>query len=342
MEKYSQFRDKGTSIAPFFPPAPAQDGLIWSLFKVPLFFVRLPAVFFLSIFHFCIVEYLPVGASVVNGVIMTLLCIAGVLWVDLQVDGVKRGSLSRKSQTGHLPTQGTIVASSFTSPIDALYLAGIFHPIFTRSYPDIKKVEKISLLKAVLLAFAPPALTPPENAKLVTLKELKEEYPDSIICVFPECTTTNGRAILKLSPSLLSADIETKIFPVSVRYAPGDVATPISGGRIKWLWTLLSRTTHTIRVRIATPTFIPAEWKEETDNDMGFDTNIFDSPHLKNRANNSVYGADGEVAKVTMEEQKVLDHIGEDLARMGRVKRVTLGAEDKLDFLQVWHRRRTR
>lgn len=339
MEKYSQFRDKGTSIAPFFPTSPPQDGIAWLLIKVPLFLIRLPAIFFLSIFQFFILEYLPISSSIKNGATMPLLFIAGVLWVDLQVDGVKRGSLGRSPQRNHLPTEGTVVASSFTSPLDPLYLAGIFHPIFTRSFPGTRRVERISLLRAMLLAFSQPALTPPDNAKLVTLQELAINHPESIICVFPECTTTNGRAILQLSPSLLSADVETKMFPVSIRYAPGDITTPESGGHIQWLWRLLSRPTHTIRVRIAAPTFILADINDQADKNKGFNTNIFDSPHMKNRTRNLNRPTEGEV---TEDEQKVLDHIGEDLARMGRVKRVTLGAEQKLEFLKVWSKRRTR
>ncbi|KAH7117834.1 hypothetical protein B0J11DRAFT_536821 [Dendryphion nanum] len=339
MEKYSQFRDKGTSIAPFFPTSPPQDAIWWLFVKIPLFFIRLPAAFLLSIFPFLILEFIPLGSSIQNGVIMILLGICGVWWVDLQVDGVKRGSLA-KSQD-HLPSKGTVVASSFTSPLDPLYLAGIFHPVFTRSYPDTRKVEHISLFKAILLAFSSPTLIPPNSAKLVTLRELKEKYPESIICVFPECTTTNGRAILKLSPSLLSADERTKIFPVSVKYAPGDITTPVSGNRIQWMWRLLSRPTHTIRVRIAGPVFVSRQPKDSIESDMGFDTNIFDSPHMRNRAGEN--GADGEDnVDVTSDEQKVLDRVAEDLARMGRVKRVTLGAEQKQEFLKVWSKRRTR
>lgn len=39
-------------------------------------------------------------------------------------------------------------------------------------------------------------------------------------------------------------------------------------------------------------------------------------------------------------EKKVLDHIGEALARLGRVKRLGLGLEDKAKFVQVWSKRR--
>jgi hypothetical protein len=43
---------------------------------------------------------------------------------------------------------------------------------------------------------------------------------------------------------------------------------------------------------------------------------------------------------VSPDEQRVLDRIGEDLARLGRVKRVGLDMQDKIAFLKVWLSRR--
>lgn len=41
----------------------------------------------------------------------------------------------------------------------------------------------------------------------------------------------------------------------------------------------------------------------------------------------------------TAEERKLLDRVGESLARLGRVKRVALGAKDKSEFVTLWRRR---
>jgi hypothetical protein len=43
---------------------------------------------------------------------------------------------------------------------------------------------------------------------------------------------------------------------------------------------------------------------------------------------------------VGVSEQEVLDRVGEDLARLGRVKRVGLGVEDKIEFVKVWGSRK--
>src|SRR3954470_13127834 len=71
--------------------------------------------------------------------------------IELELTSTFRGLAKARD---HLPHAGTIIASSFTSPLDPLYLAGIFAPIFTRSYPGTRKVEPISLFRAILLAFS--------------------------------------------------------------------------------------------------------------------------------------------------------------------------------------------
>lgn len=277
-----------------------------------------------------------------------MLGVPGVWWVDLQVDGVKRGQLH--SAKDNLPKAGTIIASSFTSPLDPLYLAGIFQPIFTRSYPHTRKVERITLFRAILLAFSAPTLAPRDESKLVTLKQLTDDYPHKIICVFPETTTTNGRGILPLAPSLLSAGGETKIYPVNLRYTPQDVTTPVPGGYLSWFWRLLSKPSHQMRVRIATriynsasqdsPTKSSSKTTPEKSYGTGYDTNIFDQPSFRGEMNGHD-GMDVDVADgVSAKEQKVLDRVGEDLARLGRVKRVGLGVEEKIDFVRVWGSRK--
>jgi hypothetical protein len=160
--------------------------------------------------------------------------------------------------------------------------------------------------------------------------------------VFPECTTTNGRGILPLSPSLLSASGNTKIYPVNLRYTPQDITTPVSGGQLSWLYKLLSKPTHQMRVRIATRVYnsaaLDSPSKAAKGTSSGYDANIFDEPEFRNGLDGQFSGgmkvetSDG----VSAEEQRVLDRVGEDLARLGRVKRVGLDLQDKTEFLKVW------
>ena len=229
-----------------------------------------------------------------------------------------------------LPQPGSVIASSFTSPLDALYLAAIFDPIFTASYPSTRRVQKLSLFQAVLHAFKFPQIEPPRDAKLSTVAELLHEYPQQSIVIFPECSTTNGRGILPLSPSLLSVPAKTKIFPVSVRYTVADITTPVPNTYFRFVWNLLSSPTHCIRVRIAESVFNTVPPPERT--------------HSEGRASSSdtLLGSDDDEAPTTTSERRILDKVADALARLGRVKRVGLGVKEKRAFATSYTKRKDR
>ena len=144
---------------------------------------------------------------------------------------------------------------------------------------------------------------------------------------------------------MLSAAGDTKIYAVNLRYTPQDITTPVPGGYITWFWKLLHKPTHQMRVRIATKIYnsrtldFPA--KVAVAVASGYDTNIFDQPEFKTldevkTQDEGWGGMTVDAGGVGAEEQKVLDRVGEDLARLGRVKRVGLGVESKIEFLRVW------
>lgn len=354
MEKYSQFRDRGSGIAPFFPIPSPPTGLVFLPIHIFLFAIRVPPLLCMSIFYFVILRWLPVGSLAKKAALWCMIGIPGIWWIDLQIDRVKRGSLA-KQNAHRLPSPGTIIASSFTSPLDCLYLAAIFDPIFTASYPTTREVQRISLFRAMQLALLPPSLHPPPSARLTTLSALLADNSSAIIVVLPECTTTNGRGILPFSPSLLSAPPSTKIFPVSLRYTPGDVTTPVPSEYLSWLWRLASKPTHCIRVRIAECVYNNASLttpSTTTTNSVArrngmhkgaYDTNFFDSTSIGDHVSSSDTLVDSEAAAddgLSSDERRVLERVGEDLARLGRVKRVGLGVQEKIEFVKIWKKRR--
>jgi len=340
MEKYSQFRDRGSGIAPFFP-VPRESSGVYLPMHIFLFICRVPLLVAMCITYF-ILSCLPVGSLVQKAALWIILGIPGIWWIDLQIDGVKRGSLAR--HRNRLPQPGSVIASSFTSPVDCLYLAAIFNPIFTASYPNTRLVQPISLFQAIFRALAQPRLSPPPHARLVPLSTLIKEHPDSLIVVLPECTTSNGRGILTLSPSLLTTPSTAKIYPLNLRYTPADVTTPVPGTYLSFLWDLCSIPTHLIRVRIAEAVQNTAS--EGSDIFEGFETV---APENEGESQGVSFSSaetltDDSVLKdasgLTVEEKKLLDRVAEDLARLGRVKRVGLGVKQKVDFVKVWAKTR--
>lgn len=214
-----------------------------------------------------------------------------------------------------------------------MYLAAIFDPIFVQSFPRSRKVKQLSLGAAVLSCFI---LNPsPEGS--IELSRLMVANPSRTVVVFPEATTSNGRGILRPTPSLLSAGRSTSIFPVSLKYTPSDIVTPIPGWIEvpRFLWKLSSRQTHCIRVRVGLPLTIAQVQRDEDGSrearprqQNGYDTNYFDSLKAAEATE-----TDGEP---TSAEQKVLDVIVDQLARLGRVKTLGLGLDEKIDFVNAW------
>ncbi|KAI0096437.1 hypothetical protein GGR51DRAFT_543255 [Nemania sp. FL0031] len=320
MEKYSQFRDRGSGISPFLPVS-TQTSIIAKFFGIWAFIFRLPLLVTYCIAYFLVLDYLPLPQLLRKLQLWTLLGIPGIWWVDLQLDGVKRGSLSQQPAS-RFPRERAVIAAQFTSPVDAVYLAAIFDPIFVLSFPGTRKVQRVSLFRAMTLALAPPSPTVPRTG-LVTLRALLEQNPRRIIAVFPEMTTTNGKGILPLSPSLLSCPADVKIFPVSLRYTPPDITTPVPGAWVSFMWNLLSKPTHYIRVRVA-----------EGVSNMSVATNGLTHHEMDEK----VAREDGD--DLTPEEQRLLDHIGETLARLARNKRVGLTLKDKAAFVQAWSKKK--
>ncbi|KAI1362101.1 hypothetical protein F5Y08DRAFT_313158 [Xylaria arbuscula] len=319
MEKYSQFRDKGSGISPFLPIS-TPTSLMWRIIGTWLFILRFPFFVLVCASFFLVLDHLPIPAVGRKLLLWLILAIPGVWWIDLQLDGVRRGALSQQDPS-RFPREHAVIAAQFTSPIDAIYLASIFDPIFVISYPGTRKVQRVSLFRAATLALAPPTTTAPATG-LTDLRTLVRDNPHRVIAVFPEMTTTNGKGILPLSTSLLTVPEDAKIFPVSLRYTAPDITTPIPGAWMSFLWNLLSRPNHYIKVRIAEGVSLtPASLKGGVYEEGPAEKDVTADP-----------------TDATADEQHVLDHISDSLARLSRNKRVGLDLYDKIDFVSAWSR----
>jgi hypothetical protein len=205
--------------------------------------------------------------------------------------------------------------------------------VFTASYPTTRLVERVSLPFFLFRYFTTPALRPPPTAKLISLPDLLAQSPNRTVLVFPEATPTNGRGILRFTPALSSAPRRTKIFPISLKYTPADITTPVPGAYRKFLWSLLSRPTHCIRVRIGDIIYNEAG---------GTGAGAGERRRSKSAADVVFEGSDA-VADADADEEEDLDGVcergSEALARIGRIKRLNLGVREKIEFVSTWRRR---
>jgi hypothetical protein len=82
--------DAGTQIAPFLP-INGPRSTFQTIYGAIIFLFRLP--FFISVAapYLLFVHWLPVGSLIRKAWLWSILGVCGVWWVDLQVEGVKRG-----------------------------------------------------------------------------------------------------------------------------------------------------------------------------------------------------------------------------------------------------------
>jgi hypothetical protein len=118
MEKFSQYRDRGmrpvlleacmsqtegitgSGIAPFLPIPTDASGIALP-FHIFLFTIRVPLLLSVTLCYFLFLQWLPIGALGRKAALWVILGVPGIWWVDLQIDGVKKGYGSQDDQTDH-------------------------------------------------------------------------------------------------------------------------------------------------------------------------------------------------------------------------------------------------
>lgn len=108
MEKFSQYRDRGmrrllfrycmcetddiagSGIAPFLP-IPTEASGIALPFHIFLFTIRVPLLLSVTLCYFLFLQWLPIGPLGRKAALWVILGVPGIWWVDLQIDGVKKG-----------------------------------------------------------------------------------------------------------------------------------------------------------------------------------------------------------------------------------------------------------
>jgi hypothetical protein len=80
----------GSGVAPFFP-VPREGSGVYLPIHIFLFIIRLPFLVATTLIYFTACAWLPVGSLIKRGVLWAILAIPGIWWIDLQIDGVKRG-----------------------------------------------------------------------------------------------------------------------------------------------------------------------------------------------------------------------------------------------------------
>ncbi|GAA6047870.1 hypothetical protein JCM3770_004683 [Rhodotorula araucariae] len=289
-EKFSRWRDGSTGVAPFLVPLPAgNDQLppVLQLVTVPvtvlLGAVRTLLVALLLLAHFVLVDgvlavfsfappvYALLSRACNVSIARLVLAVLGV--VHIRVEAVQLRKTGRSPPTVPFsPRKGDLIVANSSSYVDLLYLTFRFNPTFVlpvtspTSSSKITGWRRVTLLTAILANGSLPETR--EGGE--TLDEVVKRAVGPVV-LFPEATTSNNRALLKLaelatpagaSASPLRTFVLVFKYPAPTRLAPSltyPIPTPSPlAGLVAHIYTLTSRLTpYTLTVRRLHPSEAP-------------------------------------------------------------------------------------
>ncbi|KAI6130559.1 hypothetical protein EDD16DRAFT_1470768 [Pisolithus croceorrhizus] len=373
MEKFSAFRDPGTGMQPFLlPVAPSDDGPFATLLlpvRGTVLILRTFMIFAIFLLY-CGLRY---GLSTLLAPIPPLrhslsrlatrlmarlaLYISGFMWIQEEIVTKKRGKLRDMPWR---PRAGDIIVSNWSSWVDVLWMVYRFDPIFVMPVLEEPKLSAVNpdsspisyrpgrsrgsgvpspsslqttTSRSAVKGFRQMSLfsmiwatgRTPDRLSFNSISQLKElrQSAERPVVVFPECTTSNGRGLLRFVDVFEGARVPTKqfeVFIMCIRYDPPTPQRPSPSHPIEspslnplpHLFTLLSSLSpQPMSIRMLPPSESPSS-------DLFLASEVGVDPTVDSLS---------EVCAILM-------------ARIGKMKRVRLGWEDKVAFLDLYWRRR--
>ncbi|RDW43292.1 hypothetical protein B0I75DRAFT_138346 [Yarrowia lipolytica] len=303
MEKFSQYRDKGTGVAPYLPhPRSKADGslpsTIFVVLQAPLALVesviKIPLLLALLALYGGIIQFITIE-PVRKAYFSTLLFVSGFWFWNVSAEAVRRNKL-----TEAYPKPGEVVVSNYLSPIDAFVYSALFDPVFIVPHASSRVYQELGPFGVFFKALGIPEIVPPTHGESLSKIVFDATSKGRAVVVFAEGTTSNGRGLLPL----LHIDFHqlsqnTKVIPAGLRLAPQYITTPLPVTLPMWVFRLLSNPTgwH-VSLRFAEPCYAK-------------DTNV----------NNTLV---------------------ESICRVGRLKSIgpDLGVEGKRNFWKVYNKKK--
>ncbi|BGP29057.1 hypothetical protein JCM10296v2_000793 [Rhodotorula toruloides] len=291
-EKYSRWRDPATGVQPFLTPLPASTESLLPLvqavtlpFTAVLGGLRTLLVVLLLLAQTVLVEGIygllrvlpPVHALLTRaanaGIARLILAVLGVLWINVETVQLRKTGRS-PPKLPFDPKKGDLIVANSSSYVDLLYLAFRYNASFILPVSSAQgKVigwRRVGLLAAVWSIGALPQRQEGAEGLSDALKNASGP-----VVLFPECTTSNNRALLKIpdlaAPTKGSKGSLPRIFVLAFKYpqptrlAPS-LTYPIPSSSfirlpLAHICSLASRLTpYTFTVRRLHPSESPTTW----------------------------------------------------------------------------------
>lgn len=220
MEKFSNWRDKGTGISPFLPVDP----------QVPAFrkFVINPALLALK-WPLFVVLYTLASVAPKPATKIIFKWLFSVADIDLLVEGVRKSNV--KEINAHKPSEGEIVVLNLVSPLD-VFVIYLISSVSSLSSIVVVLPWKNNLYSFTVWQFLHTFFLSLENpVEHGTRLDVGAEktLKGKLAIVFAEGTSSNNKAVLPLQQQCFPFLQATKA-PVKVtvlRYFPGTLSLPV-------------------------------------------------------------------------------------------------------------------
>ncbi|KAG9302321.1 hypothetical protein G9A89_008813 [Geosiphon pyriformis] len=347
MEKYSRWRDLGTGIQPFLPPIPSRNRsncvetlikILGYLLKPILGIIRILIVSLVALIFFILADLVgltlvkvkPINRIFHFGLSFILVRVAlflmGFYWIRTENVSLRRGrgniTKNRGSSASLQLNSGDLIVSNWTSYVDLLYLAFRYDPVFTQLYPTTNTLRPISLWTAIKLTGSYPDMEPPSDLTTYSLTQLVSFAKSNgwgPIVLFPEATTSNGRALLKFSDVFkeFSPPVQNvKILIMNMNYDYESFSPTYTAGNKLWHFVrLCSEFYNQLTVKYLVP--------EE-----------------------SLSSPSPSPSPYTLPKIPIEDPIGHQIlnimGQMTRLRKTSLGASEKREFLEYYSERTSR
>ncbi|KAJ7638723.1 hypothetical protein FB45DRAFT_1133029 [Roridomyces roridus] len=358
MEKYSAYRDPGTGVqlaSPFtWLVGTFRTALLFVILALHLLLVDGVSLIFIPI---------PVLHRFITRIFTFLtarlaLFSLGILWVSVDNVTRKRGRGAKDIETWH-PRAGDIIVSNWVSYVEILWLAfryacestmhcksvptpdastqeAITHTPGRRTGTGSANVTattaRVATTRVPIVGFRQVSLlsaicsvgtTPDASGRWQSLEEIRSNARRPVV-VFPECTTSNGRALLHFA-NVFKQKVPVRgynVFVMCVRYDPptGFAATlahtiPTPLNPLAHIFTVAaSLAPQAVSIRLLAPSESPS-------------SQLFLA---------------SEVLTGSNDQDPLADACASLISQIGKMKRTGMGWEDKVSFLDLFHSKKKR
>lgn len=241
MEKFTNWRDKGTGIAPFLPPTVGNPSFASQLGCTIIFIFK--CIILLPV----VILYKITASKVIGSWMLSFL----FNWkIDVNVQGVKRRELNKAA---HYPQRDGIYICNSSSALDAFVLDMIAQGPSWFLIPFENVLYKMDKEQYMNFALDGSLNVKRYGKEVSSIGQLK----NSVVFVFPEGTCSNGKSVLPFS--ITEVALKEFIDPSDHRISRplqtiqlkvnGSLVTPLSLSKYKFFSRMLAKGVH-IKVKI--------------------------------------------------------------------------------------------